>query len=571
MPRVPYSGVLEVGATSQAIPGFSPAAPAGAFGAESAEGLSVVGRALEKAGDEIFARALALQNLANANEASEANVNFMIEVGELRSKYGSLQGKDAVAGYSSFAQAMKELQAKYSGSMSNPMAKHLFDQSSKGTMAWTISSAAGHAATENKQWAINTTKAQVTLDKNAVLDDPDNEELFEEKRRKVRESTEFYVGAEGYGDSSVSQKTVMENDSDLIRLRIESMAKKQPFEASKLLDKYKKNMTEADFKRAEAAVQTSRWNVESRLIASEINADLYDGDARLPEKPLDERVKQARDEMAKRYPDDPIAQEYAANAVRTGYTARKRDIADAQFRNVEILQEAVSSNIGGRLPTTLDELFVSDKARAAYTAVPEAKKKQIRHALEVNARDDVAETDANYQLYHKYLGMSTSDDEKDRVEFMNTFFPGEGALPRKRRDQLAKVQQRMKAKAETDPRVIYGMRVLTDAGIAPRADQDREGALQFRGALQEALDSLAAEEKPPPKTLDEWKKIGAVLRQEVKGTGWFTDYKVYEVPIPSDVRTYFKDKYPNMSEEQIQRAYAREVFIQRYNKLYGRK
>ena len=573
MPRVPYTGVPEIAPSARPIPSIGVATPPAAFGASTAEATIGLGRTAEHVGDELFQRAMAMQQLANTSEASEAATNFMIEAGDLHAKYGAMQGREAVEAYPKFAASMKDLQAKYAEGLSNPMAKRMFDQESRSTMAKSIFNAAGHAATENKQWSIGAAKARVGVATAQISEDPYDDVGFQGKLRDIQTNTRDYTALEtGDDGGDVTKLQVLKNTSNAVRTRIEGIAKKDPGPAGEMLEKYRKGMTEEDFKRAEAAVLLGRHTMESRNQAAKINADLSaQPDPKLPEKTLDERVKEAKDWASTKYPDDPVMGEYVTQAVRNQYAGYKRDVADARVRNLDTMQEALQTNIGGKLPTTPAELFMSDKARGTYLKLDATDRKKVLHALDLNAKDDVAESEATFAKYHQYRGMATSEDPEERAQFLSTFFPAEKDLPRKRRDQLTKLQADVKKGAEADPRVIHGMKVLTDAGIAPRIDQDKEGSLQFRGALQEALDGLRDSGEKPPKTLEEWKKIGATLRTQVPKTGWFSDYRVYEVPVPSEMSAQLKTLYPGITDEQMQREYGKLRFMEAWKETYGKK
>lgn len=577
MAKVPYSGVPEVAAANRPAPAIGVDTPLAAFGGASAQATGELGKQLERSGDELFQRAMAMQQLANTSEASEANTGFMIASGDLRAKYGALQGKAAVANYPKFTEDMKGLQDKFSASLTNPMSRRMFDQESRGTMARTIFSAAGHSATENRQWAVGTAKAQVATSFAKISENPYDDVEFQSRLKDIEANTRHYSALEAgdTGGGEITQYNVLKNTSNAIRTRIEGISKKDPGSASDMLQSYRQRMTEEDFKKAEASVLLGRHTIESRNKAAEINADLSaQEDPKLPEKTLDERVKQAREWASSKYPDDPVMGEYVTAAVRNQYSSYKRDIADARVRNLDTMQEAIQSNVGGKKPTTLDELFVSDKARATYMKLPAADRKGVWRALELNAKDDVAESEATYSKYHQWRGKATSEDPEERKEFLDTFFPGEKDLPRKRRDQLAKLQQDTRKGAEADPRVTAGMKVLTDAGIAPRMDQDKEGALQFRGMLQESLDALRDSGEKPPKTLEEWKKIGSTLRTQVPGTGWFGTNlgasKIFEAPIPSEKKEELKTLYPNITDEQMQREYGKLRFMEAWQQTYGK-
>ena len=69
MAQVPYSPVPAIAPTEAATPKPSVNAPAAAFGAAAGEAMSGLGRTLERTGDELFGRAIAIQNLNNETEA----------------------------------------------------------------------------------------------------------------------------------------------------------------------------------------------------------------------------------------------------------------------------------------------------------------------------------------------------------------------------------------------------------------------------------------------------------------------------------------------------------------------
>ena len=86
MARVPYTGVPEASPALHPAPSISVATPIAAFGGASAAAEGELGKQLERSGDELFQRAVAMQQLSNATEASEANVKFMSEAGEVHAK-----------------------------------------------------------------------------------------------------------------------------------------------------------------------------------------------------------------------------------------------------------------------------------------------------------------------------------------------------------------------------------------------------------------------------------------------------------------------------------------------------
>src|SRR5581483_2698427 len=96
MPQVPYQPVPQVAPSEAATPGVRVNAPTEAFGGASAAATEGLGKGFEQAGNELFGRAVALQQLANETEAREADAQYMLQAGDLHAKFNALEGKERV-------------------------------------------------------------------------------------------------------------------------------------------------------------------------------------------------------------------------------------------------------------------------------------------------------------------------------------------------------------------------------------------------------------------------------------------------------------------------------------------
>src|SRR5262245_32507513 len=96
MAQVPYKPVMDVSPGDRPTPYFHLNAVADAFGANIGQALSHLGAQMERSSDELFNRAVALQQLKNETEAREADAQYMIESGKYHAEFNSLQGKNAV-------------------------------------------------------------------------------------------------------------------------------------------------------------------------------------------------------------------------------------------------------------------------------------------------------------------------------------------------------------------------------------------------------------------------------------------------------------------------------------------
>src|ERR1041385_96878 len=134
MPQVPYNPVRQVGLENIGVSAPGVNAPLAAFGGAQAEAMSHLGSGLERAGDEIFARAMAIQQVNNVAEAREAGVEYMKEAGQLHANYNALQGKDRVDAFPKYMADLKESRARIRDGLSNPASARRFDSQSMGTM-----------------------------------------------------------------------------------------------------------------------------------------------------------------------------------------------------------------------------------------------------------------------------------------------------------------------------------------------------------------------------------------------------------------------------------------------------
>ena len=99
MPAIPYSPVPQVSPQENPTPSVRENTPIGAFGGQVAEAIQGLGAVTEKAGNELFGRAVALQQLNNETEAREADAKYMMAAGDIHAKFNALEGKDRVDAY----------------------------------------------------------------------------------------------------------------------------------------------------------------------------------------------------------------------------------------------------------------------------------------------------------------------------------------------------------------------------------------------------------------------------------------------------------------------------------------
>lgn len=239
MPQVPYSGVPSVGPQDNPTPRLQPNVPLDAFGGDVAAATEGLGKQIEGAGNELFTRAMAMQDLFNHSEANQADTDFTIKAGEIHAKLSSMNGKDAVDYFQNGYQSdLQSARADVRGGLSNDMSQKMFDQSSLGTYGRTVFNGASHAAGQNKAYSIGASAATVDGARSMALQNPYDEGQFQQYLKQTEDATRAQWGEGGKGaDPETVDNAVRKSTSNLYYDRIATIANKQPSVASAMLDK----------------------------------------------------------------------------------------------------------------------------------------------------------------------------------------------------------------------------------------------------------------------------------------------------------------------------------------------
>jgi hypothetical protein len=271
MPQVPYSGTPNVAPQSNPIPRYSADTPLAAFGGAVAQATQGLGQAVEGAGKELFVRATAMQDLYNHSQAQEADAKYMEAAGRLHADYSALTGKNAVEAYPKYIQDLQDARKGIRDGLPNSMAQKLFDSQSLGTMGRTIFNGAGHAAIENKKYAIGASDARIGAINNQALTQPEDDRAFIDGVNKVEQEVRAQGALAGIGDEATEQ-AVAQAKSRLWSQRITGMAKQGPIQAGKWLEEAVKrgDLRGEDIAKVTNIVQQARNTVGSRMISQTV-------------------------------------------------------------------------------------------------------------------------------------------------------------------------------------------------------------------------------------------------------------------------------------------------------------
>lgn len=563
MARVPYSPVPEIAVQGTAARGPNVQAPLSAFGGATAEALSTLGQTLERSGNELFGRAIALQNLNNDTEAREADSKYMVAAGQLHAEYNALQGKDRVDAFPKYQKDLQDARVAIRSTLSNPMAQKMYDGSSLSTMGRSIFNGAGAAAAANKEWTINTTKAQLELDVKTIEDNPADPALFAQKLKRIQNSARNLAAQQGLGQGPQEDALVRRATSKAWAQRITGLSRTAPFEAAKMLDENKTQLTSDDYLRVDNAVRAQGRATGSVNIANEV----YD-----PDKTLAEMEEKAEARAKELNPDDPLLGKQAVAALRTKYNQTKYAKRQEELE----ARDGIAGLIQQHNPRNMQELLAIPEAQSLVERLPKEKQLAIPGQINrYNLSKDQFDNDANFT---RIKGMSLSDDPAAREEFLN-LDPTKEKLSQAQIRAVQAQQAKLKENTSGDPRVQNAIKYLRGSmgaqlealGIYSRDRNNPQDFDQFAGAISSALDVWKENHGGKPATAkDITDTIGPQIVRERTEPGWFWNSKVpfFKQTVPEDFATKARaiSQNPNLSDAAIYKLYTR----MQYQELYAK-
>src|SRR5215467_12045326 len=189
MPQVPYSSVPDVAPQDVPAPLIRERTDPNMFGGNVARSIEGMGTTLDKVGDELYSRALAMQQLQNETAKTNAAADLENRVSERRNQFLQQQGQNASPdALSAFREGVESDRQSVRAGLPNDMSRKMFDGEAFSIQRRAIDAASIHSATELRRSAVDTSKARQDAIRNTVL--TGNPVSSEELRARIRESDE---------------------------------------------------------------------------------------------------------------------------------------------------------------------------------------------------------------------------------------------------------------------------------------------------------------------------------------------------------------------------------------------
>jgi hypothetical protein len=271
MPQVPFNPIPSVAPGSTPQSRMQVDVSAATFGGDVGRAIEGLGGQLKSSGNELFERGIAMQTLYNHSEAQEADAKYTEAAGLLHAEYNTLQGKAAVDAYKPYIENLKKARQDIRDGLSNEASQKLFESSSNGTLGRTIFNGAGHAAGENKKYALGASTARVSAIGNNTLSFPEDDRTFRDGLVKTEEEVRAQGNLMGLSPEAIDEAVSMQK-SKLWGERVKGMAKQDPIVAGKWLDDGVKrgDIRGEDIGKLTNLVQQQRNTVGARMISKQV-------------------------------------------------------------------------------------------------------------------------------------------------------------------------------------------------------------------------------------------------------------------------------------------------------------
>lgn len=236
MPTVPQEALLpSVAPQNIPTPRLRVDTPGAAFGTNIAQAIEHLGSTEGQVGNELFSRAVAMQQLRNETEATEKSAQYIQQSDKLFTDFeGQKRGLNAVAGEEEHRKAQDALRQQMRSEVSNPMAQKMFDSKTFGDFNRALFNGARHAASENRSAIANSYQSELDAATDTAINAKTPEEL-RDKLGKIDSTVGDLAGSAGLADDSRAQ-LAFKYKSRATANYIEGLSRRDPVAARKMLD-----------------------------------------------------------------------------------------------------------------------------------------------------------------------------------------------------------------------------------------------------------------------------------------------------------------------------------------------
>jgi hypothetical protein len=582
MAQVPYTPIPDVTSRFEPTPNIHVDTPLAAFGGDIGHALSTLGTTSDQVGNELFARANAMQELHNQSVADQATSDFMqklaVKHAQFTSQYGENAGPDALAKY---GQEVSQLRKDVGSTLTNPMAQQYFNHESLSTMGRTFFNAAQHSGEQVRQYSLEASNAQASAAKNLATVQPTNQRQVDAAASQNEQAQRFHGSINGSSPDAIAVNVAAAR-SGVYLDQIQALLRDgKVAEAEQAYQGYKTKgqMIGQDLSRADEMITNKTYTVGAKTVASRISASM-------PDANLGDQVAAGIKQAQEAYPDKPLIGDYVRNQIESDYAHNQEIVKNTQNDAWNTVRTALQQGIeSGKTALSIEALRASDsKVAAAIDTLSGPKDKPngtalLKLQMEITqaTKESNVPTDARTANFQKIYGQAHSEDTSAfrELDLGNIDLT---ASDRKRAVELQ--SQVIKTnKPLDDPNLESLMRnpsvssMLSSAGVSRKDTPDDYN--KFKGALGQIVHEYQVSGKVL--SAADGVKIATTLLQDhatpgaLFGDHWQNHQKIFQVEDLPD--GYAEKNRPAIkqvlgrdpTDEEIQRWYRRDLF----NKALG--
>lgn len=524
-----------------------------AFGVNIGNAIQQLGATGEKVSSELFQRAYAIQELQDENAARDQSINSTQQMALEQKSFEALGERAGDPGVlEAHLQKLNQIRQQGRAALDNPLAQRYYDQDAASLLNRFTVIGAETAGNALKTSTVKTADAQMDLATKTWTDGSEAE--FSQKLDAVKRAAATKAGAMGW-DQTEEDAELLKQTSRMRFGQINFIAHEDSTKALDMLEQMKrdgsKDMTEDDWNRAYDIALDKNNTTGAKFLANQVIAEGGSIDS-MEEKVRDRSASLARGGEQ----NEAVFRDNALTTLRTLYSHQNYVEQQQQQKYVQTVDDAINS---GNF-TSMDQLLADPDVAAAYHNLKPSEQGKIDEKLAVYWRDK--DKAPNFLEYNRLRGEAL--DPATQGKFINEDIYKANINNDQRARLLLMREQLINGQAERDPQVLKAAAAIRNIypNSVPQASSPAYHT--FLGSLQGLLEDYQAT-KGAKASAEDYEKLGKVLMTQVPGTGWFSNYRVFEAPVSQE----FKDRFKDMNDEEQTYAYHRQLGVQMFNKLFG--
>ena len=569
--RVAYTGAPSTpGLRFEPTPEVHVDAPAAAFGVNVAQAVQGLGAVQEGAGKELFARALAFQDLTNHATARGASVKTAHEQAALWGEFDSKGGMDAgPAALDKLHSDLEAVRQKNSEGL-NPTANELYQNDAASTQNRLYVYSATHSAQAVKKYDMDNINAE-TATRHAIVTGAahiDPAAMAESWKKDEKNAIDLgHHNGEAPNSPAVKARIIENHNGTSIAAITGAIDRHDPDEAKRLRDIAVKNgkLNGEALDKADKMIVDS----EERVGVAKTVKEIYD-----PKKSTEENIKAGVEASDKKTGGDVIAADRVTSRVMTQSAIEERIKKEKLDKANSAIDDVIHENLG-KAPLSYDDLHNDPKLKEAFGVIESNEERRGQTELNIQARlraainGDTALTPERQALVHRLLGESQTNPSAFLKEDLWRL-----DLTADQRRELMKIKDGMSSGTSPEFRDRateqtfgnYRKQIESSSGLGYAKGSAEYNEL--RGQFQEAINYAREHGKVVDPTMAN-KIMDKMLQNKVLSKShfgsWF-DTTGHEYQPSDEQKKMIKQLHPEYTDEEVNKFHARTIYDMLYNK-----